>query len=124
MKVAISASGSDKGSSIDERFGRCPFFIIVDTDKMDFEAIENEHKKDSHGVGPQVIQMLSDMDVDAVITGNVGPNAYRTLNSANIEIYEDTGKVSTAVEKLKNDELSILDDKTVGGHFGGGGRGR
>lgn len=121
MKVAISASGPDKGSSIDEKFGRCPYFVMVDTDKMDFKTVENEHKKESHGVGPQVVQMLSDMDVDAVITGNVGPNAYRTLNSANIRVYKATGKISKAVEKLNNGELDELDDETVGGHFGGGG---
>jgi len=122
MKIAISASGPDKDSSVDERFGRCPYFMIVDTDEMEFESMENEHTKMAHGVGPQVVQTLSDMDVEAVITGNVGPNANRTLNSANIEVYKGSGKISDAVESFKEGKLEEIDSKTVQGHFGKGGR--
>ena len=122
MKVAISSSGSDKESTVDERFGRCPYFIIVDTDEMDFQSMKNEHTKLSHGVGPQVVQTLSDMNVEVVITGNVGPNAHRTLDTANIEVYKASGKVSDAVKKLKDGELKKLEGKTVQGHFGKGGR--
>lgn len=122
MKVAISSNGPGKDSSVDQRFGRCPYFIIVDTEKMEYESIENEHTNKSHGVGPQVVQTLSNMDVDAVITGNVGPNAYRTLDSASIEVYEGSGKVSETVEELKEGKLSKLEGKTVQGHFGKGGR--
>lgn len=122
MKVAISSSGTDKEASVDERFGRCPYFIIVDTDEMEFESMENEHTSKAHGVGPQVVQTLSEMNIDAVITGNVGPNAHRTLTSANIEVYKATGKVSDAVQKLKDGKLEDLEGKTVQGHFGTGGR--
>ncbi|MFW6040538.1 MAG: NifB/NifX family molybdenum-iron cluster-binding protein [Thermoplasmatota archaeon] len=122
MKVAISASGSDKESSVDKRFARCPYFIIVDTNKMDFKTMKNEHTSKSHGVGPQVVQTLSNMDIDAVLTGNVGPNAYRTLNAANIEVYKASGKVSEAVKRFKKGELEKLEDETVHGHFGTGGK--
>ncbi|MFO7792085.1 MAG: NifB/NifX family molybdenum-iron cluster-binding protein [Candidatus Saliniplasma sp.] len=120
MKVAISASGQGEGSKIDDRFGRCPYFIMVDTDEMDFKTIENEHTDKSHGVGPQVVQSLSEKGVDAVITSNVGPNAHQTLNSAGIKVYKASGKISDAVDKLKDGELEELDEKTVKGHFGGG----
>ncbi len=122
MKVAISSSGPDKESKVDERFGRCPYFIIVDTDDMEFESTENTHTSKAHGVGPQVVQMLSEMNIDSVITGNVGPNAHRTLNSANISVYKASGKVSDAVDKLKEGKLEELESKTVQGHFGKGGR--
>ncbi|MFW6375896.1 MAG: NifB/NifX family molybdenum-iron cluster-binding protein [Thermoplasmatota archaeon] len=122
MKVAISASGSGKESSVDERFGRCPYFVIVDTDEMEFESVENTHTSKAHGVGPQVVQMLSEMNIDAVITGNVGPNAHRTLSSADIEVYKGTGNISDAVKKLKDGKLDKIDGKTVQGHFGKGGR--
>ena len=122
MKVAISASGPDKESNVDQRFGRCQYFMIVDTDKMEFESMKNEHTNMSHGVGPQVVQMLSDMDVDAVITGNVGPNANRTLNSADIEVYKASGKIYDAVESFKKGKLDKIEGKTVQGHFGKGGR--
>ena len=122
MKVAISASGPDKESEVDQRFGRCPYFMIVDTDKMEFESMNNKHTNKSHGVGPQVVQMLSDMKIDAVITGNVGPNANRTLDSANIDVYKASGKISDAVESFKERKLEKIEGKTVQGHFGKGGR--
>lgn len=117
MKVAISASGSEKDALVDKRFARCPYFIIVDTDKMDFQTMENEHKAKSHGVGPQVVQTLSETDVDAVIAGNVGPNGYRTLNAADIKVYKGSGKVSEVVEMFKEGELEELEDQTVQGHW-------
>lgn len=122
MKVALSASGPDEGAEVDERFGRCPYFVIVDTEKMNYETWENEHTKESHGVGPQVVQTLSERDVDAVITGNVGPNAFKTLDSAGIDVYKGSGKISDMVERLKKDELEDMDGKTVQGHFGKGGK--
>ncbi len=122
MKVAVSSSGEGKEAEIDDRFGRCSYFVIVDTEKMEYESMENPHTDKAHGVGPQVVQTLSEMEIDAVITGNVGPNAFRTLNSAGIEVYSAKGKVSEAVEKLKEGELDQMEEKSVGGHFGKGGR--
>ncbi len=120
MNVAISAKDPDEKAEIDERFGRCPYFVIVDTKEMDFECMENPHSREAHGVGPQVVQTLSDMEVDTVISGNIGPNAYRTLNSADIEVYKGSGEVEEAVKKLEKGELNQLDDETVQGHFGEG----
>lgn len=118
MKIAISSEGKDKDAQVDKRFGRCSYFIIADTEADEFESIDNEHTSESHGVGPQVVQMLSDKDVDAVITGNIGPNAYQTLESAEIKAYKSTGKVNEAVEKLEKGELEEITDETVDGHFG------
>ncbi|MEF8832625.1 MAG: NifB/NifX family molybdenum-iron cluster-binding protein [Candidatus Thermoplasmatota archaeon] len=122
MKVAISADGNNEKANVDERFGRCPYFVIVDTDEMEYDSIENEHTKESHGVAPQVVQMLSGMDVEAVITGNVGPNGYQTLESAEIKVYRASRKISDAVEKLKEGELEEIETETVKGHHGKGGR--
>ena len=122
MKVAVSAKKEDETADIDERFGRCPYFVIVDTDEMEYKAIENEHAKESHGVAPQVVQLLSGMDIEAVITGNVGPNGYQTLESAEIEAYKGSGKISDAVELLKDGELQKIENETVRGHHGKGGR--
>ena len=41
MKIAITSSGSELKSTIQARFGRCAFFIIIDPDTMLFETIEN-----------------------------------------------------------------------------------
>jgi len=39
MKVAITSSGNTLDALIDPRFGRCAYFIIVDTDTMQFKVI-------------------------------------------------------------------------------------
>ena len=43
MKVAVSSSGGDLDAQIDPRFGRCAYFIIVETDDMSFEVFDNEN---------------------------------------------------------------------------------
>ncbi|MFW5906856.1 MAG: NifB/NifX family molybdenum-iron cluster-binding protein [Candidatus Natronoplasma sp.] len=118
--MAVSADGKNEEANIDDRFARCPYFMIVDTDGMGFEALENEDAEGAHGVAPQVVQTLSEIEIDAVITKNLGPNGYRTLESADIEVYKGSGKVLEAVEKLKNGELEEFKNETVEGHFGKG----
>ncbi len=122
MKVAVSADGDNEKADVDERFGRCPYFVIVDTDEMDFEGIENKDADGSHGVAPQVVQTLSEKDIEAVITGNIGPNGFRTLEAAGIKAYRGSGEVSKAVEMLKEGELEEIKNETVRGHHGKGGR--
>ncbi|MFW6141232.1 MAG: NifB/NifX family molybdenum-iron cluster-binding protein [Candidatus Saliniplasma sp.] len=118
MKIAVSASCPDMESTVDLRFGRCPYFIIVDTEEDEVETWENKYKDGMGGVGPQVVQALAEMDVDTVITGNLGPNASRALDSAEIDVYIADGKISDVVEKFKNGELEKLESQTVEGHFG------
>ncbi|MGM0510900.1 MAG: NifB/NifX family molybdenum-iron cluster-binding protein [Thermoplasmatota archaeon] len=123
MKIAISSSGNDKEAQVDSRFGRCPYFAVVDTETDEFEFEANQHKDGAHGVGPQVVQMLSDMGVEAVITGNVGPNAHRTLEAANIEIYNGDGAIGKVYEGFKEDSLQKIEQSSVGSHAGRGGGG-
>jgi len=79
MKIAISASGSDLSSSVDPRFGRCPFFLLVDTDTMEFEAVENSNVSAMSGAGIQSAQFIANKGAKALLTGSCGPNAFQTL---------------------------------------------
>lgn len=51
MKIAISSAGRDMNSQIDQRFGRCAYFMIVQTDDDSFEVVENEYKSLGGGGG-------------------------------------------------------------------------
>jgi predicted Fe-Mo cluster-binding NifX family protein len=126
MKVAVSAQGEKLNAQIDPRFGRCQYFIIVDTESMDFKAILNESLMATGGAGIQAAQTVAGLGVKAVITGHVGPNAYQTLSASGIEIITGiNGTVQEAIERFKNGELKATSSPTVGGHFGmGGGMGR
>lgn len=128
MKIAISSSGIDLNAPMEPRFGRCPYFIIVDPETMEYEAVPNMAQGAAHGAGIQAARFIAESGVKIVITGNVGPNAFSALSSAGIEVITATlGSVREAVEKYRNGELTVgRRGPTVGGHFGGrgGGRGR
>ncbi|MCP4714435.1 MAG: dinitrogenase iron-molybdenum cofactor biosynthesis protein, partial [Deltaproteobacteria bacterium] len=87
MKVCVSSSGSDLESGMDPRFGRCQVFMIVDTETMEVEAVVNPAASSGGGAGTKAAQIVSNLSAVAVLTGNVGPNAYKALEAAGIEIY-------------------------------------
>ncbi len=104
MKVAISSSGKDLDSQIDPNFGRCPYYLIVETDDMSFEALENESVALERGAGVQSVQFLVSKGVKAVVTGNCGPNAERAISAANVRVLVgQTGTVKDAIERFERE---------------------
>jgi len=100
MKIAVSASSPDLEGSVDPRFGRCSYFLIVDPETMEFEAVENPYVSASGGAGIQAAQLVAGKGVQAVLTGNCGPNAFQTLKAAGVKVVVGvTGTVSEAVRK-------------------------
>ncbi len=139
MKVAVSSMGTDLNAQVDPRFGRCQSFIVVDTDTMEFEVIQNPNIGAAGGAGIQSGQLIASEGVTVVLTGNCGPNAFRTLSAAGIQVITGaTGTIRDAVEKFKGGELKPTAQANVGEYFGasgvrqggmgrgkgGGGRGR
>ena len=121
MKICITSQGETLDSQIDPRFGRCQYFIIVDTDSLEFEAIQNPNIDSMGGAGVQSGQFMANKDVKAVLTGNVGPNAFQTLRAAGIKVFIGaSGTVKEAVDKYKKGELKSADDPSVDKKFGMG----
>ncbi len=119
MKIAVSSTGTDLGSRIDPRFGRCAYFLIVETEDMSFEACDNENNALGGGAGIQSAQFVASKGSKAVVTGNCGPNAVRTIAAAGLELYVgQAGTVRQAVEKLKNGELTTTNAPNVTDHYG------
>jgi predicted Fe-Mo cluster-binding NifX family protein len=132
LKIAVSTVGDSLDSQIDPRFGRCPYFVIVDANTMGFEAIPNTSQYASSGAGIQAAQTITNKGVRLVLTGSVGPNAFQVLSSAGVEIITSvSGTVREAVEKFKGGQLreTTATPTTMGFGMGGGygmgmGRGR
>jgi predicted Fe-Mo cluster-binding NifX family protein len=126
MKICVSAESNNLEAPIDPRFGRCPYFVIVDSETMQFEAVPNVASGATGGAGIQAAQTIANKGAKVLITGNVGPNAFQALSAAGIKIVTGAfGTVREVVEKYKRGELKETGAPTVGGHFGMmGGRGR
>jgi predicted Fe-Mo cluster-binding NifX family protein len=114
MKICITSEGTTLDSTVDPRFGRCRYFIVVDTDTMAFQAMENAGTQVSGGAGIQSGQLMAANQVKAVLTGNVGPNAFQTLQAAGIEIFTGiSGTVREALEKYKEGNFKTTRMPTV-----------
>ena len=119
MRICVTSEGGNLDSKIDPRFGRCQYFIIVDSDTLEFEAIMNPNLESMGGAGIQSAQLVSSQKVKAVVTGNVGPNAFQTLQAAGIEIFTGaSGTVKETIEKLKRGEFKAVSGPSVGSHSG------
>jgi len=119
MKIAVSASGEGLDASIDPRFGRCAYFIVLDLENMNFEAFSNENIALGGGAGIQSAQFIASKGAEIVITGNCGPNAVKTLNAAGVKIIVgQSGTVREAVEKFKSGALNPTTDANVTDHYG------
>ena len=122
MKIIVTSSGPELSSPVDPRFGRCPYFIVVDTDSMDFKSHTNASQGAMGGAGIQAGQFAGSLGGEAILTGNVGPNASRVLASSNLKVYIGaTGTVKEAVEAFKAGKLKESASASVGAHFGMGG---
>jgi len=119
MKVAVSAEGNTLESRVDMRFGRAKHFIVVDIETGDYEAVDNEQILNiPQGAGIQAAQTVAQLGVENVISGHIGPNAFRTLNAAGVGIFlagEDT--VAETIERFKRGELENVGEPDVEGHW-------
>lgn len=129
MKLVISATGSSLDAEVDPRFGRCRDFLIVDPDTMEFEVVQNSGASAGGGAGVLTAQDIAAKGVDAVLTGNCGPNAYQVLAAAGVKVVTGvSGSVREAVQDYKLGKLKPGSQPNVGAHSGmprgmGGGKG-
>ena len=125
MKIAISSTGPDLDAPVDQRFGRCPCFVVVDPASEEFEVLDNQAAMMSGGAGIQAAQMVANSGVAAVITGNLGPNAADTLAAAGVKTYLGaSGTLREVLQQYKAGQLQEASGPTVQSHFGTGGMGR
>jgi len=122
MRIAISATGPTLDAEVDPRFGRCQYFIIADPETMEFEAIENTSAMAAGGAGISAAQMIASKGVEAVLTGNCGPNAYQVLSAAGLKVITGvSGKVRDAIQAYKSGKFQASAQPNVPDHFGMGG---
>lgn len=119
MKIAVSSTDKDLNAEVDQRFGRCKYFLIVDSENMEFNTISNESSMASGGAGIKAAETVVNNGADVLITGNIGPNAHRTLAAGNIKIYTGArGSIKDAIQSYKEGKLNETENPNVGSHHG------
>ena len=119
MKVAVTAQGQELSSPLDLRFGRAQWIVVVDTNTGDHDAYDNAVNLNiAQGAGIQTAKRIIELDVAAVLTGNVGPKAFATLYATNVQIFlTKATTVGDAIDSLKNGELKLSSHANVEGHW-------
>ncbi|WP_457551900.1 NifB/NifX family molybdenum-iron cluster-binding protein [Desulfobacula sp.] len=119
MKIAVTSQGDTLDSQVDPRFGRAAYILIVDTETLEFEALDNDKNKNSFkGAGTQAAAMVCDKEVEALLTGFCGPNAFKTLEVAGIKVANDqTGRIIDVVQKFKQGNAVFADSANKDGHW-------
>jgi predicted Fe-Mo cluster-binding NifX family protein len=119
VKIAVTAQGKEPSSEIDLRFGRAKWIIVVDSETGDFVAHDNVVNLNAvQGAGIQTGQNIANLGVEVVITGNVGPNAFKTLNAASVRIFLAQEQiVREVIDAFKAGKLKEVDQANVEGHW-------
>jgi len=119
MKICVTSQADNLDGELDPRFGRCKYFLFVDKDTLEFEAVVNPNIDAMGGAGIQSGQFVASKGVKAVLTGNVGPNAFQTLKTAGIDVVTGlSGSIKEAIEKYKKGEMEPTQGPSVSSKFG------
>lgn len=119
MKIAITSNGQDLDATVDPRFGRAAYILIVDVDTLDVEVLDNaENVNAFKGAGIQAATMISDKKADVLLTGYCGPNAFKTLDAARVKVGGDvSGTVREAVTAFTDGKVKLVSEPNAQGHW-------
>jgi len=91
MKIAIASTGNSLTSKIDQRFGRCAYFVIYDTENKAVEFIPNSGKNAGEGAGPAAVQLVVSRNVTKIVSGEFGVKVKPLLDSLRIQMISIKG---------------------------------
>ncbi len=119
MKIAVTAKAPHLDAEVDPRFGRAAHILIVDTETMEAEALDNSDNINAfRGAGIQAAGMVCDKGIHALLTGYCGPKAFAVLEAAGVKVANDfNGTVRQAVEDFKNGKVTYADQPNADGHW-------
>lgn len=119
MRIAITATGPELTSLIDQRFGRAKYLLVVDIPERTVSAVSNHAGMNAaQGAGIQAAQSVVDNKATALITGHCGPKAFRALKAAGIDVYlAPGGTVNEAIDRFEAGQLTPAPAADVDGHW-------
>ncbi len=119
MKIAVTSKGKDLDAQVDPRFGRAAYIIVVDTDTLDFDLIDNEENKNAFkGAGIQAAAAICDKGAQVLLTGFCGPNAFKALSAADVRVANDAeGSVRDVIRNFKKEKIKFATEANTQGHW-------
>ena len=112
MKIAVTSKGTDLDSQVDPRFGRAAYILIVDTENLEFEVLDNKDNVNAFkGAGIQAASMVSDKGAEVLLTGFCGPNAFKAFEAAKIKVANDVSGTVRDAMKAFNEGRYVFSDK-------------
>lgn len=133
MKVAVSSMERGLDGPASPVFGRCPWFVIVETDGKAITGhkdVQNGAAMQAGSAGIAAAQIVGNEGATAVISGAVGPRAFAVFSQLGIVVYAGSqGTVRENVTQFIQGKLPKISAPGMMGvgmaGFGGGmGRGR
>ncbi len=103
MKIAITSTGNSTDSIIDQRFGRCSYFVVYDTESKSTEFIPNPNKDAEEGAGPASVELVASRNVKKIVSGEFGIKIKSLIDSLKIQmivIKEPTKRIKDIIEML------------------------
>lgn len=99
MKLIVISEGESLDSYVADDFGHAPYFLLVDSETMDYHVIVNEYKDSEQGAGFAVAKAIVSLGgVDAVITGGIGMHGMKILQDGGIDVsYDEEGTVEQCI---------------------------
>ena len=119
MKIAVSSRGKELDSEVDQRFGRAAYFVVVDSETFDFVVVDNQAAAQAmQGAGIQAAKAVANKGAEVLLTGNCGPKAFTTLNTAGIDVVLNVGgTVRSAVEGFNKGDFQTAGGPNVDPHW-------
>jgi predicted Fe-Mo cluster-binding NifX family protein len=119
VKIAVSCEEPGMDSQVDPRFGRAAGFCIVDPDTLEFKFVDNGSSQTlAQGAGIQAAETVCRSGANVVLTGSVGPKAFRALSAAGIQIGQNLENMTVlqAISKFKAGEVEMATAPNNMGH--------
>lgn len=121
QKIAISVAKEGWNADVDARFGRAAGFAIVvlDGEERSLQYLSNtQNLQAAQGAGIQAAETVANAGVEFLLTGHVGPKAFRALKAAGIVTYTGiTGSVEDALREYAAGNLNEAKNADVEGHW-------
>lgn len=119
MRIAVTSRGNGLHAEVDARFGRAPKFLLVDTETMSSQLVDNPQSLDlAQGAGIQAAQNILLHNPEVVLTGNCGPKAFKVLQAAGIKVVVGVkGRVGDVIVAYLEGKVQPAEEANVEGHW-------